>query len=79
MAKELQLALANFRDHMRENTTPACFEEEEFAAWMLHEQEFNTKPLRCFICRDCTPAFKFVKEAEGRCFQVGVDITKIVD
>jgi hypothetical protein len=79
MAKALQIALKNFTEHMRENDTPACFTTEEFRAWKLHEEEMKTLPLRSFICRDCTVVYQKEMLAQGRCFQVGVDITKVAD
>jgi len=79
MAKALQQALKNYREHMEGREFPACATEAEFDAWKLHERELPTQPIRQFFCRDCSPAYKLQMVKEGRCPQSTVDISKIVD
>lgn len=79
MARALQSALKNFREYMRENETPSCFSNEEFQAWKVHEEEIKTLPIRSFVCRDCTVPYQKEMLAQGRCFQIGVDVSKIAD
>jgi uncharacterized protein YlaI len=79
MAKALQLAVSNFREHMRNREYPVCFTLDEFQAWKIHEAELNTQPTRMFVCRDCTSEYQKKMSAEGRCFNASIPLAKIVD
>jgi len=79
MAKVLQVAVSNFIDHMKDREFPACFTENEFADWMVHEEEMKTVPIRRFVCRDCTSSYQSKMIAEGRCFNAIVPLIKIID
>ena len=79
MAKALQLAIANFREHMRDREYPACFTKEEFRAWKLHEEEIPTLPIRGFTCRDCSKVYQLEMSTQGRCPNSTIDIDKITD
>lgn len=79
MAKALQVALKNYREHMQDRKRPACFPEEDWAAWTIHEAEIPTLPIRRFACRDCTHVYQKEMRIQGRCANPFVDLTKIVD
>jgi len=79
VARELQLALKNYREHMEEREFPACFTEEEFSAWKLHEAEIPTQPIRRFACRDCTRVYQKEMTIQGRCPNSSINIEKVVD
>lgn len=69
MAKELQVAIINYSEHMRNREFPSCFTEKEFKAWCIAESESvaHTQPIRKFVCRDCTPEYQSNMHKQGRC------------
>lgn len=79
MAKILQKAVGSFIDHMERNKIPACFDKHEYKAWLKHELESPTKPIRGFVCRDCTSSYQKEMRIQGRCFNPIIPLQKIVD
>lgn len=84
MAKALQLAIKNFKEHMQDRESqghayPACFTRDEFRAWKLHEEEMPTLPIRSFTCRDCVKSYQIQMTSEGRCCNATIDLDKITD
>jgi hypothetical protein len=79
MAKELQLAVGNYREHMETREYPLCFTSKEFKAWKVLENELHTQPIRAFVCRDCNPQYQARMAASHRCVNSSIDLSKIVD
>jgi hypothetical protein len=79
MAKLLQIAINRFQEHMSDREYPACFSEEEFRAWKLHEEELPTLPIRNFTCRDCTVPYQKKMVKENRCCISTVSVLKVAD
>ena len=79
MAKALQLAIARYTEYMGENETPPCFSREEYSAWLRHEQEIKTLPIRAWVCRDCTKQFQYEMKGVKKCIIPDIDVEKIAD
>jgi hypothetical protein len=67
MAKELQKAIEAWAIHMESRPVPSCFTEKEYKAWLIHEHDAPTQPIRQFGCRDCTSAYQKEMTAQGKC------------
>jgi len=76
MAKELQVAIQNWKEAMRNMEHPPCFHPEEYEAWSALEELDHTEP-RQFVCRDCTVDFQRRMAQQGRCFNSKIDIQKV--
>jgi hypothetical protein len=81
MAKMLQSAIKNYSAHVKgnKNGKPACFTDEEWSAWLVHESEARTYPIRMFACRDCTYSYQQQMTVQGKCVNSDIDLEKITD
>ena len=65
--KVLQEAYDNFLKGMEGRDYPKCFEsKKQYESWYEVETIAHTKT-RMFPCRDCTPEYRELMVAEGRC------------
>jgi hypothetical protein len=47
---------------------PPCFSgKKQYEEWCRFEEEFGTKPMRRFACRDCTVEYQQAMVRQNRC------------
>lgn len=81
MAKALQIAVANYQEHMSERDFPVCFADKiEFDGWAtMEELTVHTQPIRKFACRDCTTAYQTKMKSENRCCNPQLKLGRFAD
>lgn len=81
MAKALQIAIANYQEHMKDREYPACFpNQKDYDAWAYMEDiTVHTLPIRKFACRDCTTKYQIEQMNEGKCCNPQLKLAKFAD
>jgi hypothetical protein len=81
MAKALQIAIANYQEHMKDREYPACFpNQKDYDAWAYMEDiTVHTLPIRKFACRDCTTKYQTEQKKVGKCFNPQLKLAKFAD
>jgi len=71
---KLDIAAENFIRSMEGREYPLCFSKKEFESWSMLEDESKTKPVRKFVCRDCTLPFQARMVSENRCINPKLNV-----